>query len=127
VATYGRHDEPDLRSNRLLSPSTDLKEHAVRFIQTITFTTDQLEAVEALMDEWVTATAGDRTAQRSTLTADRDRPNTYFQIVEFPSHEAAMANSDLPATSALAARISALCSAPPVFQNLDVHRVDDLS
>ena len=96
------------------------------FIQIITIATDQIEAVEALMDEWTTATAGDRTAQRSTLTADRDRPGIYVQIVEFPSHEAAMANSDLPATGAFAERLTALCSAQPAFQNLDVRRFDDL-
>jgi hypothetical protein len=34
--------------------------------------------------------------RRFALTADRDRPDSYLQIVEFPSFETAMANSELP-------------------------------
>lgn len=48
------------------------------------------------MDEWVTKTEGKRKTSRSTLTADRDQPNTYLQIVAFPSYEEAMANSSFP-------------------------------
>jgi hypothetical protein len=48
-------------------------------------------------------------------------------IVEFPSFEQAMANSDLPETSDFAARLIKLCDGPPLFRNLDVRRVDDLS
>ena len=33
------------------------------------------------------------------LTRDRDRPNTYVDIVEFPSYEDAMKNSELPETA----------------------------
>lgn len=97
------------------------------FIQTITFVTDQVEAVEAQMDEWIAATDERRTAQRATLAADRDHSNTYMQIVEFPSHESAMENSRLAQTGEFAKRLAKLCNAPPVFQNLDVRRVDDLT
>lgn len=97
------------------------------FIQTITFVTDQVEAVEAKIDEWIATTAGQRTAQRATLAADRDRANTYVQIVEFPSYESAMENSRLAQTGELASHLATLCNAPPVFQNLDVRRVDDLT
>ena len=34
-------------------------------------------------------TEGRRTACRAPLTADRERPNTYVQIVEFPSYQEA--------------------------------------
>lgn len=96
------------------------------FIQTIEITTTRLDEIEKLMDEWVTKTEGRRKTHRSTLTADRDRPNTYLQIVEFASHEEAMANSNLPETSGFAERLTKLCDGPPVFKNLDVRRVDDL-
>ena len=56
------------------------------------------------------------------LTQDRDRPDTYVQVVEFPSYEAAMANSDLPETAAFAEQLAKLCDAPPSFRNLDVVR-----
>jgi quinol monooxygenase YgiN len=95
------------------------------FIQTITLVTDQIEAVEILLDEWIAASAQRRTAQRATLAADRDNTNTFVQIVEFPSHEAAMENSRLAETGAFAERLTTLCSAPPTFHNLDVRRVDD--
>ena len=97
------------------------------FIQTIEVTTTRLDEIQALMDEWVAKTEGKRQTHRSTLTADRDRPDTYLQIVEFPSYEAAMANSDLPETGEFAERLTKLCDAPPVFRNLDVSRVDELN
>ena len=42
-------------------------------------------------------------------THDRDRANTYIQIVEFPSYEDAVANSVLSETSEAAARLAELC------------------
>ncbi|HYK67352.1 MAG TPA: hypothetical protein VEV45_05365 [Streptosporangiaceae bacterium] len=97
------------------------------FIQTIEFTTTRVTQFQALMDEWLASTGGRRTPQRATLLADQDRPNTYLQIVEFPSYEEAMQNSALPETSQFADRASRLVDTGPVYRNLDVQRVDDLS
>ena len=97
------------------------------FIQIIEFTTTRLGDVEELMEEWVAKTEGKRKAHRGTLTADRDRPDTYVQIVEFPSYEEAMANSNLPETTEFAEKIAKLCDGPASFRNLDVRRVDDFS
>ena len=97
------------------------------FVQIIEVTTSRIEEIQALMDAWVTKTEGKRRAHRSTLTADRDRPNTYVQIVEFPSYEEAMANSNLPETGEFAEQLVMLCDTPPSFRNLDVRRVDTLS
>ena len=72
------------------------------FIQVIELVTTRPDEVEVLVGEWRTQTAGRRTAQRGTFTRDRDQPNTYVQIVEFPSYEDAMANSDLPETASFA-------------------------
>jgi hypothetical protein len=44
------------------------------------------------------------------------------QIVEFPSYEEASANSELPETAEVAARLAELCDGPPTFRNLDVAR-----
>ncbi|HEY2043444.1 MAG TPA: hypothetical protein VGH11_12275 [Jatrophihabitans sp.] len=96
------------------------------FIQTIEFTTGQIDEFNTVLDEWLVKTEGKRAASRGTLTRDRDRANTYLQIVEFPSYEEAMANSDLPATSEFAARLTELCDAPATFRNLDVIRDDHL-
>jgi hypothetical protein len=96
------------------------------FIQVIEVMTTRPDEVEALVSEWRAQTAGRRTAQRGTFTKDRDRPNVYVQIVEFPSYEDAMANSDLPETASFAERLATLCDAPVQFRNLEVQRVEDM-
>ena len=95
------------------------------FIQIIEFSTSQIDEFNAVLDEWLVQTEGKRAASRGTLTRDRDRANTYLQIVEFPSYEEAMANSDLPATSEFASRLAKLCDGPATFRNLDVTRDDN--
>lgn len=97
------------------------------FIQIIELTTTRIAEIEALTDEWLAKTEGKRRARRGTLTADRDRPNTYLQIVEFPSYEEAMANSNMPETSEFAERIRKLCDGPASFRNLDVRQVREFS
>jgi hypothetical protein len=96
------------------------------FVQIIEMTTTRAPEVEKLADEWMAATTGRRSASRSLLTRDRERPDAYVQVVEFPSYEEAMANSALPETAAFAQKLSALCSEGPTFRNLDLVRVDDL-
>lgn len=92
------------------------------FIQIIEFTTSRAGELDVLLDEWLERTQGKRTATRGVQARDRDRPNTYVQIVEFPSYEDAMANSELPETGEVAARLAELCDGPPTFRNLDVSR-----
>jgi quinol monooxygenase YgiN len=99
----------------------------VTFIQTIEFTTTRIGEVQDLIDEWLAKSGGRRTTSRATLVADQDRPNTYLQIVEFPSYEAAMHNNGLPETAEFAEKATKLVDAEPVYRNLDVQRVDDLS
>ncbi len=96
------------------------------FVQVIEMTTTKVPEVEELMQQWMAATEGRRSARRSLLTQDRENPDTYVQMVEFPSYEEAMANSVLPETTAFAEKLSALCSEGPSFRNLDVVRADDL-
>ena len=97
------------------------------FIQVIEVTTTRPEEIQELVQEWSAKTAGRRTASRATFTADRDRPGTYVQIVEFPSYREAMTNSGLPETGEFAGKLAGLCDGPPVFRNLDVQRVDTFS
>ncbi len=96
------------------------------FVQVIEMTTTKVAEIEELMRGWVAATEGRRSAHRSLLTKDRERADTYVQVVEFPSYEEAMANSALPETAAFAEKLSALCVSGPTFRNLDVVRVDEL-
>jgi len=96
------------------------------FIQTIEIVTTRPAEVQLLTKEWAAGTEGERKAVRATFSADRDRPDTYVQLVEFFSYEDAMLNSDLPATAAFARRLQELCARPPTFRNLDVVEVFDL-
>ncbi len=98
----------------------------MEFIQVIEFKTSRIDEFNAALDEWLKQTAGQRAATRGTQTKDRDQPNTYVQIVEFPSYEEAMANSNLPETSAFAAQLASLCDSPPTFRNLDVTRREEM-
>jgi hypothetical protein len=94
----------------------------VSFIQIIEFTTSRADELDVQLDEWLEKTQGKRTATRGIQARDRDRPNTYVQIIEFPSYEQAMANSELPETAEVATRLAELCDGPPTFRNLDVAR-----
>lgn len=93
------------------------------FVQIIEFTTSRPDEVKALGEEYRAGrmASGERVpVVRGTITADRDRPNTYLNIVEFASHEDAMENSANPATQQFSQKMMALCDGPPRFLNLDV-------
>jgi hypothetical protein len=92
------------------------------FIQIIELQTSRFDEIEALMKEMRSRLDDGRSSRplRGTITADRDRPGFYLNIVEFDSHEAAMENSNRPETGEFAARLAKLCDAPPTFYNLDV-------
>ena len=70
---------------------------------------DQLERTGAL-----------RRVHGGAVTRDRDNPNRYFTIVEFPSYEVAMENSARPETDKFARALAARCTSGPKFYNLDV-------
>jgi hypothetical protein len=90
------------------------------FIQVIEFQTSRVDEFDTVLDDWLTESKDWRTATRSVRTKDRDRADTYVQMVEFPSYDKALENSNHPATAAFAGRLAKLCDAPPVFRNLDV-------
>ena len=94
------------------------------FVQIIEFETDRQDELEKLYREWLAATEGKRTVLHEYHTRDRDRPTHFVEIVEFPSYEQAMVNSDLPETRQIAERMRALCESEPKFVNLDVLRED---
>ena len=96
------------------------------FIQIIEYETSRIDELNAALDGWLEATTGKRAATRGVQTRDRDATNTYVQIVEFPSYEEAMANSNMPATSEFAAKLASLCDGPPSFRNLEVLREEQM-
>jgi hypothetical protein len=96
------------------------------FVQVIEYTTSRKDEIDRLVDQWRAATEGRRTATRALACADRDKPNTYIDVIEFPSYEAAMANSSLPETAAMAEQFAKLCDDGPSFRNLDSLRIENL-
>lgn len=94
------------------------------FIQVIDYQTDRGSEIEALLDEWRDSTEGRRSTANSVTSRDREHPDHYVTIVEFPSYEEAMENSSLPETQQFASRMAALCTGAPQFVNLDEIRRD---
>jgi hypothetical protein len=94
------------------------------FIQIVEYTTSRPDEMRAISERFRDQRRGTGpTIVRGTVTADRDRPGTYLSIVEFPSYEEAMANSELPETTEFAEAMARLCDGPPRFYNLDVQEV----
>ena len=93
------------------------------FVQIIEFSTDRIDEGRKLVDEYVETTEGKRTSRRGILAKDRDKENHYLNIVFFDDYEAAMKNSELPETQALAEKLGKLATGGPTFYNLEV--IDD--
>ncbi len=96
------------------------------FVQIIEYETTRGEDAEGVLDKWIQATEGRRTATHELHTRDRDNPSRYVDIVEFPSYEQAMRNSDLPETRRIAEQLRSMCVSEPRFLNLEVLRDEQL-
>lgn len=92
----------------------------MKFVQIIEFRTTRIDEVRALDEEWREATKGKRTATAATMTRDRDRPDSYVWMIEFPSYEDAMRNNELPETQRIAEQMNELTDGPAEFRNLDL-------
>ena len=92
----------------------------MKFVQVIEYSTSKADEMRALNEEWRTKTEGKRTASQAMLCQDRDDPNRWMIVVEFPSYEDAMKNSEMPETAEMAGKLAALCDGPPTFRNLDL-------
>ena len=90
------------------------------FIQIIEYETERPDDIAALAAEVEASSKQRYTSMRTTK--DRDKPNGYVTIVEFPSYEVAMENSKAPETQEFAAKMMELASGPPRFSNLEVLR-----
>jgi len=85
--------------------------------------TSKLDEIMALSERMQAERSDALLASKATFTEDRDNPGHYFVIVEFDSYEAAMKNSNDPATSKYAEEMGTMLDAPPKFHNLDVRAV----
>ncbi|MGW7101850.1 putative quinol monooxygenase [Streptomyces sp. NPDC054883] len=95
----------------------------MKFAQIIDFETERIDEVRDLMrayEEQVRSAGRTSTPAARTLLRDRANPNRYLAVVQFESHEDAMANSNAPETSELAQRLSGLMTRPPVYTDCDI-------
>ncbi|MQY12415.1 hypothetical protein SRB5_25480 [Streptomyces sp. RB5] len=93
----------------------------MEFIQIIDYETTQPEAVQALGERFRKEQEGvPGGPSRVMWLHDRDNPDRYVTLLEFPSYEEAMANSGRPEVQEFAARMTELCSREPVFSNCDL-------
>ncbi|MGW6568416.1 ester cyclase [Streptomyces sp. NPDC054975] len=97
------------------------------FVQVIDCKTSRADELNSLMDAWVEATQGKRTATHSIMGRDRADSTHVVEIVEFPSYEEAMKNSNLPETDRIFQEMVALCDGEPSFTDLDVMRDEQLN
>ncbi len=95
------------------------------FIQIVSFSTSRFDEMKALSDKYRADTEGKRTNTKATMCADRDNAGRFTIIAEFPSYEAAMENSNLPETSAVAEKFRSLTGGSLNFHDLEV--VEDRS
>ncbi|MGW4564030.1 ester cyclase [Streptomyces sp. NPDC004561] len=97
------------------------------FVQLIECRTSRLDEMNRLMDDWVTQTKGRRTATHALVAKDRSDAAHIVEVVEFPSYEEAMRNSNLPETDKIFQELVALCDEMPTFTDLDVVRDERLA
>ncbi|OAH16268.1 ester cyclase [Streptomyces jeddahensis] len=96
------------------------------FVQLIDCKTSRFDEMNRLMDTWVEQTKGKRTASHSIIGKDRSDDSHFIEIVEFPSYEDAMRNSNLPETDRIFREMVALCDEMPTFTDLDIIRDEQL-
>ncbi|MCJ1679450.1 ester cyclase [Streptomyces sp. APSN-46.1] len=97
------------------------------FVQIIDYKTRRQDDLNQLLDRYIAQSQGKRTVTHSVVGKDREAENHYVDVVEFPSYEDAMKNSQLPETDKMFQEMVALCEGMPTFTNLDVVRDENLN
>jgi hypothetical protein len=125
VAGHGHADGPELRDGlrAALRDEQAMQVESGSFVQLVEFHAGGLDRFLALATEWRDRIGREATATWAVLTADRDRPDTYVELVGFPDHAAAMRNSEHPVTADFAKRMQEATEGEAGFRNLDVREV----
>ena len=129
IDVHGHTDGEELRAGLRAALAPEVAVLSVddgAFVQVIEFRTSRLPEFQEVEDRWRDEIGADRTAQWAITGADRNAPDRYVQIVGFPDHESAMANSKHPVTNRFAEELGALCEGEAVFHDLVVRRVHAL-
>jgi hypothetical protein len=98
----------------------------MRFTQVIEFTTDRIDDFQDGLDAVIVRMEGRRIPHRAVVQKDRALDNRYLLMVEFPTYDLAMENSNRPEIGEFAAFLFGICPEPPTFRDLDVLREEDL-
>ena len=125
VASHGHTDDQELREGLLaaLRDEETLQAEEGNFVQLIEFHASDLDRFRALGEEWRERIGREATARWSIVTADRDRPDTYVQVVGFPDFESAMRNNDHPVTADFAKQMQEATDGEAHFRNLEIRDV----
>ena len=125
VASHGHTDDAELRDTLrgILRDEQEVQAEEGSFVQLIEFHTRDLDRVRSLGERWRDAIGKEATARWALITADRDRPDTFVQLVGFPDYASAMRNSEHQVTSELAKDLQEATDGETSFRNLDVRAV----
>jgi hypothetical protein len=125
VAVHGHTDDEDLRTGLrgALRDEGTLTLEPGAFLQLIEFHTRDLGRVMDLVQGWREQIGTETTGRWGVITADRDRPDTYVEVVAFPDFDSAMRNSEHPATARFAKDMQEATEGEASFRNLDVRHV----
>ena len=125
VSAHGHTEGPELRERVAASLRDEeaLQVEKGSFLQLIEFHARDLDGFRRIAEEWRDRMGREATARWGVIAADRDRPDTYVEIVSFPDHASAMRNSEHPVTSDFAKRMQEVTEGEASFRNLDVAEV----
>jgi hypothetical protein len=122
VSVHGHTDSPEFREElrAAMRDEAALQLEEGAFVQLIEFRAHDLDEFRRLGQEWRERMGRETTARWIVVTADRDRLDTYVQMVGFPDHASAMRNSEHPVTAEISKRLQEVTEGEPAFRNLDV-------
>ena len=125
VASHGHTDGPELREGlrAAIRDEQELQAEEGSFVQLIEFHTSDLDRFRDIGEQWKERIGKEATARWGLIAADRDRPDTYVELVGFPDYAAAMRNSEHPVTSEFAKQLQEATEGEASFRNLDVREI----
>ena len=125
VDAHGHTDGPELRAGLRagMRDEEGLLAEPGSFLQLIEFHARDLDGFGRIVEDWRERMGREATARWGVVAADRDRADTYVEIVAFPDHASAMRNSEHPVTSDFAKRMQEVTEGEASFRNLNVERV----
>jgi Protein of unknown function (DUF1059) len=125
VSAHGHADDQELRDGlrAALRDEQAMQVEDGSFVQLIEFRAHGLDRFRSLAQEWRDGIGQEATATWAVIAADRDRPDTYIELVGFPDHASAMRNSEHPVTGDFAKQMQEVVDGEAQFRNLDVREV----